>query len=121
MIFQGPPAALLRGDESKQSELVADRRLPASASARSTCRGRGGRRCKGELKVGWRARQQPEATSTSRSRSGLLVAVTGVSGSGKSTLVNEILYRTLAKMLYRATDEPGAARPRRGHRARSTR
>jgi excinuclease ABC subunit A len=39
---------------------------------------------------------------------GLLVAVTGVSGSGKSTLVNEILYRTLAHTLYRATDEPGA-------------
>jgi len=33
--------------------------------------------------------------------------VTGVSGSGKSTLVNEILYRTLAKILYRATDEAG--------------
>jgi len=39
---------------------------------------------------------------------GLLTAVTGVSGSGKSTLVNEILYRSLARTLYRATDEPGA-------------
>jgi excinuclease ABC subunit A len=39
---------------------------------------------------------------------GLLIAVAGVSGSGKSTLVNEILYRSLAKTLYRATDEPGA-------------
>ncbi len=38
---------------------------------------------------------------------GLLIAVTGVSGSGKSTLVNEILYRSLAKTLYRAIDEPG--------------
>ena len=44
---------------------------------------------------------------------GLFVAVTGVSGSGKSTLVNDILYRTLAKQLYRATDEPGAAQERR--------
>jgi excinuclease ABC subunit A len=33
--------------------------------------------------------------------------VTGVSGSGKSTLVNEILYRALARQLYRAADEPG--------------
>jgi excinuclease ABC subunit A len=39
---------------------------------------------------------------------GLFIAVTGVSGSGKSTLVNEILYKRLAKELYRALDEPGA-------------
>jgi excinuclease ABC subunit A len=38
---------------------------------------------------------------------GLFVAVTGVSGSGKSTLVNEILYKSLARDLYRAVDEPG--------------
>src|SRR5258707_5174735 len=39
---------------------------------------------------------------------GPLVAVTGVSGSGKSTLVNDILYKSLAKTLYRAGDDPGA-------------
>jgi excinuclease ABC subunit A len=39
---------------------------------------------------------------------GTLIAVTGVSGSGKSTLVNEILYRSLARTIYRAVDEPGA-------------
>jgi excinuclease ABC subunit A len=39
---------------------------------------------------------------------GVFIAVTGVSGSGKSTLVNEILYRALARELYRAADEPGA-------------
>jgi excinuclease ABC subunit A len=39
---------------------------------------------------------------------GAFVAVTGVSGSGKSTLVNDILYRSLARSLYRAGDEPGA-------------
>jgi excinuclease ABC subunit A len=39
---------------------------------------------------------------------GTLITVTGVSGSGKSTLVNEILYRSLARELYRAADEPGA-------------
>jgi excinuclease ABC subunit A len=38
---------------------------------------------------------------------GTLVAVTGVSGSGKSTLVNDILYRSLAKTIYRAAAEPG--------------
>jgi excinuclease ABC subunit A len=39
---------------------------------------------------------------------GVLTAVTGVSGSGKSTLVNDILYRSLARILYKAADEPGA-------------
>jgi excinuclease ABC subunit A len=39
---------------------------------------------------------------------GVFTAVTGVSGSGKSTLVNDILYRALARLLYKASDEPGA-------------
>src|SRR6478609_3538698 len=39
---------------------------------------------------------------------GTFTAVTGVSGSGKSTLVNDILYKSLARQLYRAADEPGA-------------
>ncbi len=40
----------------------------------------------------------------------VLTVVTGVSGSGKSTLVNDILYRAIAKKLYRAIEEPGAHR-----------
>ena len=37
----------------------------------------------------------------------VFTCVTGVSGSGKSSLVNEILYKTAARSLYRSKEEPG--------------
>jgi excinuclease ABC subunit A len=45
---------------------------------------------------------------------GKFVAVTGVSGSGKSSLINDVLYKTLAKQLYSAKDNPGKYGEMRG-------
>ena len=41
---------------------------------------------------------------------GVFCCVTGVSGSGKSSLVNEILYKTMARKLYKARAIPGRHR-----------
>jgi excinuclease ABC subunit A len=38
---------------------------------------------------------------------GKFVCVTGVSGSGKSSLINEVLYKNMARLFYRAKDRPG--------------
>ncbi|MCR5186315.1 MAG: excinuclease ABC subunit UvrA [Clostridia bacterium] len=38
---------------------------------------------------------------------GVFNCVTGVSGSGKSTLVNEVLYKNVAKELYKSNEKPG--------------
>lgn len=45
---------------------------------------------------------------------GTFTCITGVSGSGKSTLLNEILYKALSKILYRAQEKPGLHHEIRG-------
>ena len=102
VIFQGTPAELLNDGHA-----LADRRPICAANASSRRRVRAGRPARGADRGQGRAREQPEGHRRRACRSGVLTTVTGVSGSGKSTLINDILYKALARALYRGRRRAG--------------
>jgi excinuclease ABC subunit A len=101
VIFQGTPKQLLETAAASLTGayLRGERSIPTPRARRP--------QLKGDIVIRGARANNLKAIDV-RIPLGVFTTITGVSGSGKSTLVNDILYKSLAKTLYKAGDDPGA-------------
>ena len=99
VVFSGTPKELLECKDSITGDYLSGRRQIPVPSKR--------RKGNGNFIKVVGAKQNNLKNINVKFPLGKFIAVTGVSGSGKSSLVNEILYKSIAKTLYKAKAKPG--------------
>jgi excinuclease ABC subunit A len=102
LVAAGTPSEIERHPDSLTGQYLSGKlRIPVPSSRRKP---------NGKELVVWGAQANNLKHLDVRFPLGMLILVTGVSGSGKSSLVNDILYRALARKLYRSSEQPGPHR-----------
>ncbi len=99
LVAQGTPEQIMRDPDSLTGAYISGRARIEMRSER--------RRANGAALTILGAKENNLKNLDATFPLGVMTVVTGVSGSGKSTLVNDILYRALAKQLYRSREKAG--------------